>query len=419
MKGGFKGQDDFGEGIGEGDGDGTGAGDGDGTGAETFESLMKTLGEEVAETSGGAPIDVVFVVDMSGSMTDNIRSVTEHIQDMLDVYKAVEIPYALGLTEFFATMPKGPQGTQNSTNKITVTQLVEDDKKYKRTLEEINVNVTGDENALDAIMQTLKGLRFRPISKRHLIVLTDEPFTSLTGVTIDKVIAACKEFDIRVNVIGLSIADHKRLAAETGGKWHPIPYDDPPPTAVAQPSSRLSGSISGNVLQRSIHVPVDVILFVDGSKSMEDKLPHFLKELDAFVRDWDNGLIDYQIGVVRFRHRETVNMINVFQPPQTLDEVRGIVGLPCDGDEMLLDAVAEGMRKVKTRPNAQRHFILVTDEPAKGKYSSAATINMLEQAGISVSVIGTVDDFQQQVAAKTGGVWKAIPGGSKSDSSYH
>ena len=55
------------------------------------------------------------------------------------------------------------------------------------------------------------------------------------------------------------------------------------------------------------------------------------------------------------------------------------------------------------------------DEPAKGKHSPAATIQMLKDNGVRVSVIGTIDNFQKQVAAETGGVWKAIPGGKKAD----
>ena len=49
------------------------------------------------------------------------------------------------------------------------------------------------------------------------------------------------------------------------------------------------------------------------------------------------------------------------------------------------------------------------DEPAKGKHSPAAIIQMLQDKSVRVSVIGTADNFQKRVAAETGGVWKAIP----------
>ena len=75
-------------------------------------------------------------------------------------------------------------------------------------------------------MKTIKELKFRPITQRHFILVTDDrPFTSLNEWTIDDVIATSSELDIHVNVLGLPSADHQRLAAETGGKWHAIPQD--------------------------------------------------------------------------------------------------------------------------------------------------------------------------------------------------
>ncbi len=401
-KGGFGGEDAFGEGIPDGIEDGAG----EGTSEDPFATLMEKLAKEIVESSGGAPIDIVFVIDTSGSMHDNIKSVVEHLTEMVDVYKAAELSYALGLTEFWATQ---------SQNNIKVVQLTENPKEYKSILEKI-VDTYQDENALDAVIQAIKGIRFRSASKRHLILLTDEPFTTLEGITVNDVITFCQEFNVHINVLGLPIAEHQRLAAETGGKWHFIPEDPQP--QMAQGASATTHSIGSNVLQRSGHTPVDIVLFVDSSKSMAEKLPNFLKELDTLVRDWDNAFIDYQIGVVRFRARESVNMINIYHPPQTLEQVRKIVRLPCEGDETLLDAVAEGIRRLKLRPNAQAYFILVTDEPAKGEYSPTATIQLLEEKYIRVSVIGTSDGFQQQVATKTGGVWKAIPGGKKVDNAY-
>ena len=85
---------------------------------------------------------------------------------------------------------------------------------------------------------------------------------------------------------------------------------------------------------------------------------------------------------------------------------------------MLLDAVAEGLEQLKLRSNAQPYFILITDEPTEGAYSSLGIIHMLQQKHIIVSVIGTYDDFQQQVANKTGGVWVPIPEGHITNNSY-
>ena len=393
----------------------------------SFPQVMKKLAEEIVETSEGGPIDVVFVIDASGSMGDNIRAVTEHLKGMVDIYKASKIDYALGVTTFWA----GKEG-----NKITVVQLTKSFTQYKNTLQSIKTHQ--DENALDAVVQTVKELRFRPTSKKHFILVTDEPFTSRIGLSVAATIAHCREFGVYVNVLGLPLDEHQRLAAGTGGKWHLIPEDprfQPAQNLARRPNRAMNPRskavslrnaqwadvytrIGSDIRKHGSYAPVDIILFVDSSESMDDKLPNFLQQLDRLVRDWDNAFIDYQIGVVRFRSRASVNMINVYNPPQTLEQVRKIVELPCQDDEMLLDAVAEGLRRLKLRSNTKPYFILVTDEPAKGEYSSLAIIRMLEQKQVLVSVVGTYDDFQQAVATKTHGVWVPIPEGQRTNNSY-
>lgn len=388
-----------------------------------FPMLMKKLAQEIVETSEGGPIDVVFVIDASGSMGDNISSVIEHLTDMVDVYKSSKIDYALGVTEF---------GADSQQNQIKVTQLTRSFTEYKRTLQAIRVR--GDENALDAIVQTVKELRFRPTSKRHFILVTDEPLTSREGVTLANAIAHCREFGIYVNVLGLPLDGHQSLATQTGGKWHLIPEAPTTPQMPQRANRTLTdrnkavslrnaqwadvAKVGDVALRFGSNIPIDIVLFIDSSKSMEDKLPNFLQQLDILVRDWDNAFIDYQIGVVRFRSRASVNMINVYNPPQTLEQIRKIVELPCQDNEMLLDAIAEGMRRLKLRPKAQPYFILVTDEPAEGEYSPLAIIQMLEQKHVLVNVVGTYDDFQQQVATKTGGVWVPIPEGQTTNHLY-
>ena len=394
-----------------------------------FRETLKKLAQEIVEASDGGPADVVFLIDASGSMGDNIKAVAEHLITMIDVYNAAKIDYALGLTQFWA-----PQDKER--NIIKVSQLTKSLAEYKRTIR--GIIPQQDENALDAVVQTAKELRFRATSKRHFILVTDETFTSLEKRTVDDAIAYCREFGIAVNVLGLHDDEHQQLAAETGGQWHLIPQDAPKPQSVPQPTAprfirskmqtlrnaqwanvgKISGALTKHAAEQGGQTPLDVILFVDSSKSMEDKLPHFLGQLERLVREWDNAQIDYQLGVVRFRTRASVNIVNVFNPPQTLEQVRKIAELPCQENEMLLDAVAEGLRRMKHRPNAQLHLILVTDEPAKGKYSAAATMQLLQQKHARVSVIGTFDDFQQQVAAKTGGVWVPMPEAHTKNNAY-
>ena len=394
--------------IGKKKGRGT-AGGSDGT--ATFSSIIGDLTDDIIGSSGGKPIDVVFVVDTSGSMQDNINAVAEHLGQMVDAYKAAEIDYQLGLTQFYATQPS--QRTQE--NKIQVFQLAPDLSKYKRRLYEIMP--TGDENALDALSETVGQLRFRTHTIKHLILVTDEAFTSLQGHTVASIIQLCQRNELAVHVLGLPIPEHRQLASETGGSYHVVPQD---PMQQRQPTPRAvdAQAIGDLILADGANLPVDVIFFIDASKSMTDKMPYLQKQIDLWIRNWDHAIIDYRIGIVRFRAERSVNMVTVFKPPQTQAQIHKILQLPCQEDENLLHAVVEGQRRLKQRPNVKTHFILMTDEPGNPKAPIAGTIGLLKELPVVVSVIGASDPFQKAVASETGGVYVPMPNAYTRSTAY-
>ena len=398
--------------IGTGTADGVGKiGDGIGDGSSLFGNTIKNLAEDIIKKSGGTPIDVVFVVDTSGSMADNIKAVPQHLGQMIDVYEASESDYALGLTLFTTHRTKNE-------NDIEVHQLTTNVDYIKQPLYAIKAG--NGENLLDAIDQTVAKMRFRKNTIKHLILVSDEErLRSLQGLTASSVIARCQSNQIHVNVLGVNNQDHKRLARETGGTWHAVPEDtiaQKTPTPISNPYT--TQTISKTILQDAASLPVDVILFIDCSKSMTDKIPHLMRQIDWWIRDWDNAFIDYRIGVVRFRTQQSVNMVNVFKPPQTQEQIHKILRLPCQDDENLLHAVIEGERRLKRRPNAKTHFILITDEPGNPKAPIAGTIGLLKELPVVVSVIGATDPFQQQVASQTGGVYVRMPNAHKRGVSY-
>ena len=383
-----------------------------GDGSSNFSSIIGELTDDIIASSGGLPIDVVFVVDASGSMQDNINAVAEHLGQMVDAYKASEIEYQLGLTHF--NVAKNIQNNV-SHNNIRVFQLAQNLSAYKQAL--YGIIPTGDENALDAINQTVIQMQFRKNTIKHLILVTDESFTSMQGHTIEHIIQLCQKEELYVNVLGNNIPDHKRLASETGGSWHAVPQNPQNPQTVQQPIA-TPNTIGSTILTDAANLPVDIILFIDGSKSMGDKISYLTQHIDMWIRDWDNAKIDYRIGVVRFRAKQSVNMVNVYKPPQTQEKIHSILKLPYSDDENLLQAIIDATRRLKIRASAKTHFILITDEPGDPKYPIAGTIGYLKDIPVVVSVIGTADNFQQQVATQTGGVFVRIPNGHAQKTPY-
>ena len=389
-------------------GSGVKGGRGVGKGGSAFVNTIKSLAEDIIEKSGGAPIDVVFVVDTSGSMRDNIKAVPQHLGQMIDVYEASECDYALGLT-LFTTSREG--------NDIEIHQLTTNVDYIRQPLYEIVA--TNGQNILDAIDQTVRQIRFRKNTNKHLILVSDEEsLSSVNGLTAEQVIRQCQKNRIHVNVLGVNNSGHKSIARETGGTWHAIPQDtisQSPPKS--KPNTTLA--IRNAILNDAVNKPVDIILFIDGSRSMVDQIPYLKQQIDLWLRDWDNALIDYRLGVVRFRASGTVNMVNVFNPPQTQGQVHKILKLPCQDDENLLQAVVDATRQLRLRPNTKTHYIIFTDEPGNPKYPTAGTIQYLKEIPVTISVVGTTDTFQQQVARQTGGIWIAIPNANKINEPYH
>lgn len=207
-------------------GKGTGTADGVGKidtgigGSSLFGNTLKNIAKNIIQSSGGGPIDVVFVVDISGSMHDKIRAVADRLSQMIDVYEASEGDYALGLT-LFTTFRTG-------SNNIKVHPLTAKSNDIKKLL--YASKAVGGENQLDAIHQTVMEMRFRTNTVKHFILVTDDIFTSIHGFTVEDTITLCLKNEIYVNVIGVNVPNHKRLAAETGGTWHAIPEDPHPQT---------------------------------------------------------------------------------------------------------------------------------------------------------------------------------------------
>lgn len=380
------------------------------SGGSLFGGTLKNLAEDIIQSSGGAPIDVVFVVDISGSMHDNVKAVPQHLGQMIDVYEASESDYELGLTIFTKFGP--------GANQIEVYPLTAKVEYIKQPLNAITAS--GDHNIiLDAIDQTVLKIQFRKNTVKHLILVSDEPkLLTRQGLNAEHVIKRCRENEIVLNVLGVNNQDHKRLARETGGKWHAIPEDTiSQKTSAPISNPHTTQAISKAILKDAASKPVDIILFIDGSKSMADKMSYLQIQIDFWLRDWDIALIDYRVGVVRFRADGNVNMVNVFKPVQTQQQIHAILQLPCQKDENLIHAIVEGTRRIKFRPDAKKHFILMTDEPVKMK-SPTSTIQFLQDIPVVVSVIGTSNTFQQQVAQQTGGIWVTMPNAHKVNKTY-
>ena len=183
-----------------------------------FAEALRRIGEHVVATRTKDQIDVVFVLDTSASMRDNIQQVADNLFSMTDAFDQVNIEYFLGMTEF-SVRQAGQQLKQRP--------LVPDVGMLRHQMRKIRLS--GDEHALDAMMDTFNSMEFRSNADKFLVLVTDEPATTRLGMDWDldemrqKVIDSCQLNELRVNVLGHTEKYQTRLAEETDGLWQEIP----------------------------------------------------------------------------------------------------------------------------------------------------------------------------------------------------
>ena len=205
----------IGDGKGEGEGEGTGKGDS----TNPFAEALENIASHIIATRELDKVNVVFVVDTSASMRDNIQEVAENLYSLTDTFDLVNIEYHLGMSEF---------SVRHEGQNLEVRSLLPDVAMLRRRMQQ--VTLSGNERALDALLDTLHRIDFHADADRFIILVTDEPATTAftkedIEKTREKVIKEYQLQEIRVNVLGYPEQFQKQLAETTGGLWQQIPGD--------------------------------------------------------------------------------------------------------------------------------------------------------------------------------------------------
>lgn len=223
---------EIGDGLGQGTG-GSGKGDGSGIMDSTnpFAEALKRIADHIIGTRTLDKVNIVFVLDTSASMQDNIQQVAKNLYSMTDEFDLINLEYHIGMTEF---------SVRRDGQELNTRALAPDVGIVKRRMEK--TQLSGDENALDALIDTLTFIDFHLDADKFLILVTDEPATSMRineplDTIREKVIDQCKLEDIRVNILGFPEPFQERLSQNTGGLWQEIPGGTRNPGAL--PANRV------------------------------------------------------------------------------------------------------------------------------------------------------------------------------------
>ncbi|MBC8236279.1 VWA domain-containing protein [bacterium] len=184
-----------------------------------FRGLMNDIAIGISASSNIRIIDIVFLLDATGSMVDNVRGIRAYIDTFLERLRRNKFDVALGLVAF------SDGRTRPKTLGVTT-----DFGKFKNWMHQIDFTGGGDltEAGLEAVMVAINEIDYRRRAQKVFIMVSDGPFHDAdydgrSLFSLDQVIAKLKSNNVQVEVVGLDYLPVKQLAWATGGQWRLIP----------------------------------------------------------------------------------------------------------------------------------------------------------------------------------------------------
>lgn len=172
-------------------------------------AILTRIGQHIVVNRTADNVDVVFVIDASGSMKDNINAVRSHLNRMTELFDAASIDFTLGIVVFRDKMFGVDFEIFPQTRSVTQT---------KRLLAQVKCQ--GGEKALDALIRAADEVDYRQDADVHFILITDEYVSG--DYSAKDVLNKIKQARIKVDVIGRDEKFQKFIAQSTGGLWLPI-----------------------------------------------------------------------------------------------------------------------------------------------------------------------------------------------------
>lgn len=158
---------------------------------------------------------------------------------------------------------------------------------------------------------------------------------------------------------------------------------------------------------------LDLVLVIDTSESMKDDIFYVRMHLDDMLEKLKRAGMDFRVIVVQFKYSLAYSIIGrdvlISEPMRRIEDVKRLLrGIRCRANERALDALWKAANEIKFRSDAERRFVLITDEYVSGEHKSKEVMDLLMRKRIRVDVIGLPEPFQKSIALMTGGSWQPI-----------
>ncbi|MBD3181180.1 VWA domain-containing protein, partial [Candidatus Poribacteria bacterium] len=235
--------------------------------------ILPELAGRISEIGKNKKMDIVFVVDTTGSMRDNVTGVKNHIKGFLEIIEDEGFDVDLGLVQF----------TDQETRKPKIDGLTGSVRKFKKWLDKVVFMGGGDvpESGYEAMISALEEIKFRNDAQHIFVFMSDAPqhdldYDGKSRYTLDRILSKLTDEEITVHVIGANYRPMKLLAQSTGGTWRHIPggnpvYDVPDPSSH-NIKSRLGGVLAPVLFEDKVTIQLGepIPQWVDLSYKMLD-----------------------------------------------------------------------------------------------------------------------------------------------------
>ena len=178
----------------------------------TIDTSLVKIARNIVSSSKDI-VDIVFLIDGSRSMRNDIESVRNHLQSMVDVLNLENMDFTIGVVIFRHHRGYGLLGWD-----FEVTQQTKSIGQVKKVLKK--VKCIGGEKAIDSIYRATEEVKFRVGAERRFILVTDEYLAG--SYKPEMVLDRLKSKKISLSIIGRKEQTQKKLAHQTFGIWLPI-----------------------------------------------------------------------------------------------------------------------------------------------------------------------------------------------------
>ncbi len=178
-------------------------------------SATDTIAEKPPARDRAGSVDLVFVIDTTGSMSDKIDGLLKTCAQFVDEFDSLSLDHRIAIVAFGdLTVPGDNIVATEFTPKVEVI------KKSLRNIPRYSGGGNEGESSLEALQKTLR-LTFRPDAVKVLLLITDEPAHQRQLRAADMIKELLKR-EFMAFVISPPHSYFKEMARQTGGKWYRV-----------------------------------------------------------------------------------------------------------------------------------------------------------------------------------------------------